>query len=89
MSQKESQKWLHSLDAVYTADDCCPTTRFVSVGDREADVYDVLAAPRPAQTPPTHPFHHWSLKPTGFFWIKLPLGIPPFSVSYPAINYTV
>lgn len=48
MSQKESQKWLHSLDAVYTADDCCPTTRFVSVGDREADVYDVLAAPRPA-----------------------------------------
>ena len=48
ISQKDSQKWLHSLDAVYTADDCCPTTRFVSVGDREADVYDVLAAPRPA-----------------------------------------
>src|SRR6266850_950913 len=48
MSQKESQKWLHSLDAVYTAHDCCPTTRLVSVGDREADVYDVLAAPRPA-----------------------------------------
>jgi Transposase Tn5 dimerisation domain len=33
---------------VYTAHDCCPTPRFVSVGDREADVYDVLAAPRPA-----------------------------------------
>src|SRR6266853_4056191 len=48
ISQKESQKWLHSLDAVYTARDCCPTTRLVSVGDREADVYDVLAAPRPA-----------------------------------------
>ena len=48
ISQKESQKWLHSLDAVYTAHDCCPTTRLVSVGDREADVYDVLAAPRPA-----------------------------------------
>jgi putative ABC transport system substrate-binding protein len=32
------------------------------------------------QTPPTHPFDHWSLKPTGFFWIKPPLGIPPFSV---------
>jgi hypothetical protein len=47
ISQKESQKWLHSLDAVYTAHDCCPTTRLVSVGDREADVYDVLAAPRP------------------------------------------
>src|SRR5499427_133047 len=48
ISQKESQKWLLSLDAVYTAHDCCPTTRLVSVGDREADVYDVLAAPRPA-----------------------------------------
>jgi len=48
ISQKESQKWLHSLDAVYTAHDCCPTTRLVSVGDREADLYDVLAAPRPA-----------------------------------------
>jgi hypothetical protein len=48
ISQKESQKWLHSLDAVFTAHDCCPTSRLVSVGDREADVYDVLAAPRPA-----------------------------------------
>ena len=48
ISQKESQQWRHSLDAVYTAHDCCPTTRLVSVGDREAAVYDVLAAPRPA-----------------------------------------
>jgi hypothetical protein len=48
ISQKESQKWLHRLDAVFTARDCCPTTRMVSVGDREADVYAVLAAPRPA-----------------------------------------
>jgi hypothetical protein len=48
LSQKESQTWLHSLDAVYPAHACCPTTRLVSVGDREADVYDVLAAPRPA-----------------------------------------
>jgi Transposase DNA-binding len=47
ISQKESQQWLHSLDAVDTARDCCPPTRLVSVGDREADVYDVLAAPRP------------------------------------------
>jgi Transposase DNA-binding/Transposase Tn5 dimerisation domain len=47
ISQKESQKWLHSLDAVCTARDCCPHTRLVSVGDREADVYDVLAAGRP------------------------------------------
>jgi len=47
ISQKESQKWLHSLDAVFTARDCCPHTHMVSVGDREADVYDVLAAGRP------------------------------------------
>ena len=47
MSQKESQKWLHSLEAVFTARECCPTTCLVSVGDREADVYDVLSAERP------------------------------------------
>ena len=48
ISQKESQQWLHSLDAVSTAHDCGPTTRRVRVGDREADGYDVLATPRPA-----------------------------------------
>ena len=47
ISQKESQKWLTSLDAVFSAQDCCPETRFVSIGDREADVFDLLAAERP------------------------------------------
>jgi hypothetical protein len=47
ISQKESQQWLQSLEAVVTARDCCPQTRLVSVGDRAADVYDVLAAERP------------------------------------------
>jgi hypothetical protein len=47
LRQKESQQWLHSLDAVDSARDCCPTTRLVSVGDRAAEVSDVLAAPRP------------------------------------------
>jgi Transposase DNA-binding/Transposase Tn5 dimerisation domain len=47
ISQKESQKWLTSLEAVCHARAECPTTRLVSVGDREADVYDVLAAERP------------------------------------------
>ena len=47
ISQKESQKWLTSLEAGFTARAECPQTRFVSVGDREADVYDVLAAERP------------------------------------------
>jgi Transposase DNA-binding/Transposase Tn5 dimerisation domain len=45
--QKESQKWLTSLAAVGSARDWCAPTRFVSVGDREADVFDLLAAERP------------------------------------------
>jgi hypothetical protein len=47
ISQKESQKWLASLDAVCNARTACPQTRWVSVGDREADVYDLLVAERP------------------------------------------
>jgi hypothetical protein len=44
---KESQNWLTSLEAVVSARDCCAPTRFVRVGDREADVFDLLAAARP------------------------------------------
>lgn len=47
ISQKESQKWLSSLDAVIAARAACPTTHFVSVGDREADVYDLFLLDRP------------------------------------------
>jgi len=47
IGQKESQKWLTSLAAVRSAHDWCPQTRFVSMGDREADVYDLLASERP------------------------------------------
>ena len=47
MTQKERQKWLWSLEAVVNAHDECLQTRFVSVGDREADIDDVLAAERP------------------------------------------
>ena len=43
ISQKESEKWLTSLAAVCRAQDGCPQTRFVSIGDREVDVYDLLA----------------------------------------------
>ena len=45
---KESQQWRTSLEAVRSAHDWCPQTRFVSMGDREAEVYDLLAAERPA-----------------------------------------
>ena len=47
VTAKESQKWLTSLEAVKAAHDRCPETRFVSVGDREADVYDLFLVDRP------------------------------------------
>jgi Transposase DNA-binding/Transposase Tn5 dimerisation domain len=47
ITEKESQKWLTSVEAVVAARGACPQTRFVSVGDREADVYDLLALERP------------------------------------------
>jgi hypothetical protein len=48
IAEKESQKWLTSVEAVLAARVECPQTRFVSVGDREADVYDLFAMERPA-----------------------------------------
>jgi hypothetical protein len=48
ISEKESQKWLRSLEAVIAAHSDCPNTHFVSVGDREADVYDLFLLDRPA-----------------------------------------
>ena len=48
IAEKESRKWLTSLEAVLAARVECPQTRLVSVGDREADVYDLFAMERPA-----------------------------------------
>lgn len=48
IADKESQKWLRSLEAVIAARMECPDTHFVSVGDREADVYDLFLVDRPA-----------------------------------------
>src|SRR5215470_2174187 len=47
ISQKESQTWLTSLAAVCQAQAECPQPRFVSMGDREAEVYALRAAVRP------------------------------------------
>jgi hypothetical protein len=47
IDQKESQKWLTSLEAVIAARSACPSTHFISVGDREADVYDLFLLARP------------------------------------------
>jgi hypothetical protein len=46
LAEKESQRWCSSLAAVNTARRACPETRFISVGDREADMYDLFVAAR-------------------------------------------
>lgn len=48
IAEKESQKWLDSLAAAGQARAACPQTQIISVGDREADVYDLFIAKRPA-----------------------------------------
>ena len=47
IEEKESNKWLISLDSVIEAHRLLPNTHFVSVGDREADIYELFAKPRP------------------------------------------
>lgn len=39
---KESVRWLRSLEAVAAVQARCPRTRLVSVGDREADIYELF-----------------------------------------------
>jgi hypothetical protein len=46
ISEKESQKWLTSLNSVNAASQANPHTHFVSIGDREADVYDLFLMER-------------------------------------------
>jgi hypothetical protein len=46
IEDKESQKWLISLESVEAARVANPNTQFVSVGDREADIYDLFLAER-------------------------------------------
>ena len=46
IEDKESHKWLESLAAVEAAREACPGTHFVSVGDREADIYDLFVEKR-------------------------------------------
>lgn len=48
IDQKESQKWLTSLEAVNEIATLCPDPLLVSVGDREADIYDLFLAKREA-----------------------------------------
>jgi len=42
IEQKESQKWLDGFQKVAQARQRCPNTTLVSVGDREADIYELF-----------------------------------------------
>jgi len=42
IEQKESYKWLKSFQQVAAAQRCSPETLLVSVGDREADIYELF-----------------------------------------------
>ncbi len=42
ISEKESIKWLKSYRAVSEVQKLCPDTMFISVGDREADIYELF-----------------------------------------------
>ncbi|MBI2917528.1 MAG: IS4 family transposase [Chloroflexi bacterium] len=42
IEQKESYNWLASFNKVAEAQKRCPNTRLVSVGDREADIYELF-----------------------------------------------
>lgn len=47
IEEKESNKWLLSLQATIDIQAHCNQTQFISVGDREADVYDLFLVDRP------------------------------------------
>jgi hypothetical protein len=42
IEQKESNKWLKSYQAVAETQKRCPNTTLISVGDREADIYELF-----------------------------------------------
>lgn len=44
LEQKESAKWLRSLNKVAAIQKLCPETTLVSIGDREADIYELFKA---------------------------------------------
>lgn len=51
IEQKESMKWLNSYCAVGQIQQLCSETMLVSVGDREADIYELFEASRDSSSP--------------------------------------
>jgi hypothetical protein len=55
IAEKETQKWLNSLEACQQLAPQCPGTLLVNVADREADLYELFAqALAPTEAPPVH-----------------------------------
>src|SRR5437899_4854070 len=52
IEQKESYKWLQSWERVAAVQQRCPHTTLVSVGDREADIYELFHLARQHPTGP-------------------------------------
>lgn len=52
IEEKESMRWLTGYRAANQAAAECPNTRIVSVGDRDADIYDVLLEEASQRTQP-------------------------------------
>lgn len=48
ITEKESQKWLRGLAALNALAQQCPQTQFLSVADREGDVFELFGAERAA-----------------------------------------
>ena len=73
IADQESQQWLTSVEAVREAHACCPQSRSVCVGDREADVYHLSLQQRPSGAPPL-PRAAWNRRvdhPERYLWIKV------------------
>lgn len=77
IEQKESYKWLVSYRKVAEAQERCPHSLFVSIGDREADIYELfeLALQEPTRRKAqllVRAMHNRSLaKDQGHLWEKL------------------
>lgn len=52
IEEKESNKWLTSFKAATVTAAACPDTTVVSVGDREADIYELFALAHQTQNAP-------------------------------------
>jgi hypothetical protein len=51
IEEKESYRWVEGYEAACRLADACPNTRVVSIGDSEADIYDIYMAASAVEGP--------------------------------------